>query len=149
MIITFCGHSGYSKKEEDEIEVLDLLEKQIGYESAELYLGGYGGFDNFAYSCCKKYKEKHSNVSLVFVTPYFTIEYQKKHLSALKDQYDYIIYPEIEDRPKRFAITYRNRYMIDRADIVIAYIAHDWGGAFKTYQYAKSKGKIIINLAEK
>lgn len=148
MIVTFCGHSSFTKKEEYEKQLLDLMEKQIGDMKAELYLGGYGEFDSFAYCCCKKYKEMHSNVSLVFVTPYLTLEYQKNHLCAMKEKYDYIIYPEIEDKPKRFAITYRNRYMIDSADIVIAYIDHDWGGAYKTYKYAKSKGKVIINLAE-
>lgn len=124
------------------------MEKQIGDMKAELYLGGYGEFDSFAYQCCKKYKEIHSNVSIVFVTPYITIEYQKNHLHQMEDKYDYIIYPEIEDKPKRFAITYRNRYMIDCADIVIAYVDHDWGGAYKMYKYAQSKGKPIINLAE-
>jgi hypothetical protein len=38
--------------------------------------------------------------------------------------------------------------MIDSADIVIAYIDHAWGGAYKTYSYAKRKKKRIINLGK-
>ena len=111
-----------------------------------MYLGGYGGFDNFAYDCCKKFKETHSKVSLVFVTPYLTAEYQKNHLNYQKTRYDAIIYPEIENKPPRYAITYRNKYMVEKADFVVAYITHDWGGAYKTYQYAKSKKKPIFNV---
>ena len=61
--------------------------------------------------------------------------------------YDSIIYPEIENKPKRYAITYCNRYMVEKADFVVAYITHDWGGAYKTYKYAKQKKKEILNIS--
>lgn len=111
-----------------------------------MYLGGYGGFDNFAYECCKKYKETHSRVSLVFVTPYISIEYQRNHLEFQKGMYDNIIFPDIENKPPKFAIIYRNKYMIEKADYVIAYIDHAFGGAYTTYKYAKTKKKEIYNL---
>lgn len=38
--------------------------------------------------------------------------------------------------------------MVDRADLLIAYITHGWGGAARTYQYAKRKGIPTVNLAE-
>ena len=142
MIITFCGHSDYSGNEEDERKILDLLERKIGNEAAEIFLGGYGGFDEFAYRCCKKYKKDHSSVSLVFVTPYIkglTLEKNKK-------KYDLIIYPELEKIPPRFAISHRNRYMVERADIVVAMIEHCYGGAYNTYKYAERKGKEIFLL---
>ena len=61
-------------------------------------------------------------------------------------RYDAILYPEIEDKPLRFAITYRNKYMVERADYVIAYIDHDWGGAYTAYKHAIRKNKSIFNL---
>ena len=76
-----------------------------------------------------------------------TIDYQKNHLNCDKTRYDLIIYPEIEDKPKRYAITYRNKYMVEVADYVVAYVSHSWGGAYATYNYAKRKGKNIFNLA--
>lgn len=75
MIITFCGHSEYFPVQEDKIRMIALLEKLVGDEAAEFFLGGYDAFDAFAYQCCKKYKEIHPNVSLVFVTPYMHEEY--------------------------------------------------------------------------
>ena len=77
-----------------------------------------------------------------------TIEYQKNHLDDQKRRYDYIIYPEIEDKPKRYAISYRNKYMVEKSDCVIAYVLHKWGGAYSTYTYAKRKGKTVLNIAE-
>ena len=62
--------------------------------------------------------------------------------------YDLILYPELENKPKRYAITYRNRYMVEVADYIIAYVTHDWGGAYATYQHAKKKGKTVFNLAK-
>ena len=54
MILTFCGHAQFIKTEEYENRILSLLEEIIGFDPAEIYLGGYGGFDNFAYECCRK-----------------------------------------------------------------------------------------------
>lgn len=62
--------------------------------------------------------------------------------------YDSIVYPQIEDKPLRFAISYRNRWMVKGADLVVAYVNHKWGGAYKTYAYAIKLGKMIFNLAE-
>ena len=149
MIITFCGHSQFSKTWEHENNVMDFLEKNVGNEPADFYLGGYGNFDNFAYDCCQKYKQRHSNVSLIFVTPYITIEYQKRRLENLEKLYDGIIYPEIEEKPLKFAILYRNRWMIERADYIICSISHSWGGAYKSYRYAKKMKKRIYNITER
>ena len=148
MIVTFCGHAQFHKTEEYEQKILAFLEEKVGDQPADMYLGGYGGFDSFAYDCCKKFKETHPKVSLIFITPYLTVEYQKNHLEYQKTRYDEIVYPDIEDKPPRFAIIYRNRYMVDKADYVVAYVSHDWGGAYTTYKYAQRKGKKIFNLAD-
>ena len=54
--------------------------------------------------------------------------------------------PKIEHVPRRFAIAHRNRWMVDASDVVIAYVHHDWGGAYQTLGYAKRRGKMIILL---
>ena len=148
MIITFCGHSDFQPSTKYEKKILDLLEKKLEDQCTEIYLGGYGAFDNFAYDCCKKYKNSHPNVSLVFVAPYLSVEYQKKHLNEFQKKYDLIVYPEIENVPPKFAIAYRNRYMIEKANYVVAYITRSFGGAYTTYSYAKRNGKPIFNIAE-
>lgn len=82
-----------------------------------------------------------------FVTPYVTEEYQKNRLECVKEMYDSIIYPEIEDKPLRFAIVYRNRYIVESSDIIIAFIQHKSGGTYKAVRYAEKIGKAVNNLA--
>ncbi len=142
MIVTFCGHSQFFGSHEYENMMFEILEREVGDQPAEMYLGGYGDFDSFAYACCKRYKKSHPKVSLVFVTPYLKVDPMRVC------NYDSIFYPELENIPQRFAISYRNKYMVEKADLVIAFINHDWGRAYKTYSYAQNKGKRIINLVE-
>ena len=147
MVVAFCGHGDFLRSEEYERKLFDFLREKVGDGAAEFYLGGYGGFDCFAYDCCKAYQKTNPKVSLVLVTPYIHLEYQRNYLREQAKKYDDILYPEIEDKPKRYAIVYRNRYMMERADYVVAYITRTWGGAYTTYQYAKRKGKEIFDLA--
>ena len=71
----------------------------------------------------------------------------KGELSQSQDYTD-TMYPEgIETVPKRFAIDWRNRWMLKQADYVVTYITHSWGGAAKYEQLAKKHEKIIYNLS--
>ena len=140
MVITFCGHSTFCKTEEIEEQLLSILQSQVGETRCDFYLGGYGSFDGFARECCRKYQSEHPNVSLVYVTPYLEIDELTLKL------YDESVYPPLEDKPRKFAISYRNKWMVENADLVIAYINHSDGGAWQTYQHAQRKKKQIINL---
>lgn len=146
MIISFCGHSDYIAKKDDIQTLLNYLNTIIGNSSVVFMLGEYGNFDRFAYHCCALYKENHANASLLYVTPYL----ESKTLQSLSSEqrFDDIVYPSLEKIPKRYAILHRNRYMVEQADIIIVYITHTFGGAYKTYQYAMKLKKRIFNLAD-
>lgn len=146
MIITFCGHSTFTPTPEYEQKLLSLLHELVVDGNTEFFLGEHGAFDTFAYECCKKFKATHPNVKLIFVTPYISPEYQKNHLNYQEKRYDHMIYPPLENVPPKFAISRRNKWMVQKSDLVIAYIRHDWGGAYKTYQYARHLGKKICDL---
>jgi len=143
MRITFCGHSDFIRTVEYEKAILKILEAEIGYDKAEIYLGEYGLFDNFAFECSQKFKATHPNVSLIFVTPYLS-----KISKETSDRYDEIIYPNLEGVPKKFAISYRNKYMIEKADVVVAYINRAYGGAYESYKVAIRNKKKIYNLSK-
>ena len=142
MVISFCGHSTFCKTAEIEEQLLSILQSQVGNDHVDFYLGGYGSFDSFARECCRKFQSEHPNASLVFVTPYLEIDKFKQ------DLYDESVYPPLEDKPRKFAISYRNKWMVENADLVIAYVNHSSGGAYTTYQHAKRKKKQIINLGK-
>lgn len=58
--------------------------------------------------------------------------------------YDNSLYPPLEDVPPRYAISRRNRLLVEHSDIVVAYVQHSWGGAATTLSFATRKGKPII-----
>ena len=147
MIIAFFGHSNFNNDEKFEKHLISLIDSITSDERIDFFLGNYGSFDSFAYKCCKKYKEKNKNASLIFVTPYISEGYNSR-LEYAKNMYDMIIYPEIESKPKRLAIYYRNRYMVERADVIICYINKHYGGAHEAIKYAKHLGKYIINIVD-
>lgn len=141
MTITFCGHSDFNMTSKYEQILMALFESLLSGDKIEFYLGGYGQFDSFAFSCAKKFKQTHPLASLIFVSPYLKIN------RTICD-YDGIIYPELENIPRKYAILQRNRYMIEKADLVFAYINKSYGGAHQAFIYAKKLGKKIINLAD-
>ena len=144
MTITFCGHSDFIPNDDCEQKILSILEQTVGDSPAELLLGGYGNFDAFALACGKKYKSIHKGVRLVFVTPYLKNDSYTREYSS---SYDLTVYPPIENVPPKYAISHRNKYMVECADIVIAFVKYSFGGAYKTYKHAISKGKTVFNLA--
>ena len=147
MIVAFMGHAQYRRMQEDEKRILDIMEQRVGDAPCDFYLGEYGEFDRLAYDCAKRYKEKHAQCRLVFVTPYLPAEHNR-YVSQQWKRFDCVLYPEIEKTPRRYAILHRNRYIADNADFLIAYLTHTYGGAYKMYQYAKRKNKEIYNIAE-
>lgn len=146
MIITFCGHSNCLFIDEEKEKLKQLLIKEIRKNpTCKFYLGGYGDFDSLCLRTLRELKTYFPNIELLFITPYLDNNYSKLQLA--KYYYDDIIFPPIENVPSKFAILKRNKWMVDSADLVIAYVKYSWGGASKTLEHAKRKKKPIINLA--
>ena len=149
MIITFCGHAEVGENKERLRErVLTAIESVAVGEEVVFYLGGYGDFDGIAREACKQFQSTHPSSRLIFVTPYLDQSYLDNRAFRLT-QYDEIIFPEIENSLPRYAISKRNEWMVNKADLVIAYVNYGWGGAAKTLAYAKKKGKAFVNLGKK
>lgn len=106
------------------------------------YLGGYGAFDSLAASVLRKQKKRYPQIELVLVLAYLKTRQDISY-------YDSTVYPPLEAVPRRFAISYRNRWMVESTDVIVAYVLHDWGGAATTLQYAKQKKKPIISFADR
>lgn len=146
MIITFVGHRTIGEinllKEKIRSVILKEITKQ---EKITFYCGGYGGFDITCANACREIKTKVKEAEIVLVTPYLKQEYLKN----INEQnlYDSIVYPPIENVPFRLAIIKRNEWMVEKASLIIAYVEHSYGGAYKTLEFAKRKNKRIINLA--
>ena len=134
MNVTFCGHSQIWKREEVEKWLFNVTKKLIQQGATTFYLGGYGAFDSLVASVLRELKKDYPQIELILVLAYLNTE---RNTSG----YDSTVYPPLEDVPRRFAITHRNRWMVDVADVVVAYVLHDWGGAATTLRYANQEAK--------
>lgn len=143
MIVGFFGHSSYFSRDITVEEVVALLEKEINCCDVDFYLGNYGNFDNFAYSVAKEYQKAHLNSKLVFITPYLN----NVRCNDFAKKCDCSIYPEIEKVPLKFAIIERNKWVVRHSDLLIFYYK-TIGKTRDIYEYAISKNKRVINLAE-
>ncbi len=150
MIITFIGHSSLNNCKDLRSKIENaIIENTTSEGYISFYCGGYGDFDNLCAGVCRSIKENKSNCENVFITPYITERQQKKMQYLIDNKlYDSTIYPPLENVPDKFAIIKRNEWMIDQADLIIAFVKHTYGGAFTALEYARKKKKHIINLAE-
>jgi uncharacterized phage-like protein YoqJ len=153
--ITFCGHREVVDEETVLKKLTACLEPFFNVESNRIgglllfYCGGCGAFDRLAAQAIDILRKKYPNIAVekIFVTPYITISYQET-INLMKEFYDEVIYPSLENVPPKYAISHRNQWMVDQSDYVIAYITHGWGGAAKTLTYAKRKHKQIISISD-
>lgn len=150
MIVTFCGHRNVSDNAIITDRLTDaitnlFLEATTDNVPISFYCGGYGEFDRLAENVIDRVRNNFPNTRYekIFVTPYITQSYQYRN-EQMKRRFNDIIYPPIENVPYRYAIIRRNEWMIDSADIIIAYVKYSWGGAARTLEYAKRKKKTVI-----
>lgn len=143
-VCSFCGHS--SVPESVKAPLIEAIEALITENKVDcFYVGNHGGFDRMVLSALHEAKERHPSMQYAVVLAY---------MPGKKPEYQYAddaetIYPDgLEAVPRRYAITHRNRWLVDQAEYLIAYIDHDYGGAAQTLRYARGKKTVqIINIA--
>lgn len=114
----------------------------IEFGVTEFVVGQYGIFDRMAARVVRKAKQRHPEVSLVLLLPYYRPE-------KINGEWDGMFYPPgMEKVPKRLAIVRANRYMLDYCDYLIAYAKYP-GNSRDVMEYAKKRGTHIENLAER
>ncbi len=108
----------------------------------KFYVGNQGNFDRMAKSVLQTLQKKYAYIIYYIVLAYFPS--QKEEVDDAET-----IYPDgLETVPRRFAISHRNRWMLQQSDYVVGYITHSWGGAAQFFAQAKRQGKQVINLGE-
>ncbi len=145
MIVTFCGHANAYLTPDETSNLKEVITSIILKNSTTEFLcGHYGKFDILCFNILKKLQIEYPSIKINFVTPYISPNYSK--LTELKNIYDEIIYPNLENIPYKFAIIERNKWMIKKSDVVIAYVKRSFGGARKTLDFAQKQNKKIIEI---
>lgn len=148
--VSFFGHREIDRFREVERQVESLVFKLIEEKDyVDFLVGRNGEFDQIAAATVRRAKECYrGKCSLIWVMPYEMAEY-RENKKAYDQYYDEVeTCPESDGTYPKAAYQIRNRSMVDRSDLVIFYVTHHSGGAYQTMQYAKGKGKTIINIAD-
>ena len=138
-VCTFFGHRdciGLSKQRLEEA-IEDLI---LNHDVDLFYVGNEGLFDALVHWVLFAMKKKYPHIHYAVV-----LAYPPKNRPG--EDYSGTLLPEgIEEIHPKYAIVWRNRWMLQRADCVITYVTHSWGGAAWFAEEAKRQSKRIINL---
>lgn len=149
--VSFFGHREVENFFEVERRVEELVRKLLtDKEYVEFLVGRNGEFDQLAASTIRRVKRLAGgdNAALVLVLPYMTAEFANNQ-DSFETYYDEIELSEAAaGKHFKSAIQTRNREMIERSDMVICYVTHKSGGAYRSMQYAKKQDKKVINVAD-
>ena len=143
MTCAFFGHkeSPDSIKPLLEEEIRKLIENE-GYE--EFLVGNQGRFDAMVYSTLKRLQSEYPAIRFYVVLAYMP----GRNTEYTTIDYTDTIFPEgLETVPRRFAISRRNKWIVDNSNAVICYVSHTWGGAYQAVILAEKRNLSIINLA--
>lgn len=138
---TFFGHRecpGSIKIKLREV----LIDLTTNYDVDMFYVGNQGLFDAIVHGVLRELKKEYPQIDYAVVLAYMPGK-QTEY-----DDYSDTMLPEgIESVHPRYAISWRNKWMLQQSDYVVSYITHNWGSAVQFVNKARSKGKTVINLA--
>ena len=135
--VTFFGHRDTPKETEPALRLtlIDLIENK---NATLFYVGNHGNFDAMVH-------RQLEDLSKTYPIKYYVVFAYIPGKNDTPDEYS--ILPEgIETVPRRFAINYRNKWMLTKSDIVVTYVTRPVGGAWEFKQMAEKHKKIIIAI---
>lgn len=141
MVGTFFGHRDTPDQVRPRLRavLLDLIERR---GVTQFYVGTHGNFDAMARELLAELERSHGIRYTVVLSAL------PKKTNPLCGS-DHTILPEgIETVLPRFAILYRNKWMIERSDFVVTYVNRAFGGAAQGKALAEKKKKTVIELAK-
>ena len=142
--IKSCAFTGHRKLEEDfsPKKLWDSIEGYIKNGATDFYNGMAQGFDLLAAEAVLMLKRRYPEVRLIACIPCYNQE--RAYSDTDKARYAAILQKADEkvllsEEYYRGCMIQRNKYMMDRADALIAYQNKDKGGAAYTVRYCQKK----------
>ncbi len=135
--VTFFGHRDTPKETEPvlRLTLIDLIENK---NATVFYVGNHGNFDAMV-------RRQLEDLSKTYPIKYYVVLAYTPGKNAEPDEHS--IFPEgIETVPRRFAINYRNKWMLGKSDIVVTYVTRPFGGAWEFKQMAEKSQKKVLDL---
>ncbi len=135
---TFFGHRDCPEAIRTKLQKV-LIDLITNHNITMFYVGHQGQFDALVRSTLRQLKNTYPQIEYAVV-----LAYMPKDTSG--DYTDTMLPEGIEAVHSRYAISWRNNWMLKNADYVVTYITHTWGGAAQYARKAKAQGKYIVNI---
>lgn len=140
MICTFFGHRDCSADIEPKLYA--VIEQLITEHSVHtFYVEHQGLLDGYVRSALCKIRTKYPDVEYAVVLAYLPRQ------SNRNDDFSDTMFPEgAEEVHPKYAIDWRNRWMLKQSNFVVCYLRQRCGGAAKYVNIAQRQRKQIIYL---
>ena len=137
---TFFGHRDcpYHIRPILKDAIIDLIEN---HGVKQFFIGTHGAFDRLAISVLCELSEIYTGILCTVVLSYVP---QKKE----EYPFETLLPSGIESVPRRYAINFRNKWMLRNSSHVIFYITHNWSNTSKYADMAVRYNKMVIFLAD-
>ena len=139
-ICTFFGHRECPDSIKARLREV-LVELVTNHEVDMFYVGNQGRFDAIVRSVLREVKKEYPQIIYAVVLAYMPGEH-----TEYEDYSDTMLPEGIESVHPRYAISWRNNWMLRQSDYVVSYITHSWGGAAQFAKKAEGQRKTVINL---
>ena len=141
-VCTFFGHHDCPNTIMPKLKevVVDLIEH---HNVDTFYVGRQGMFDSIVRFVLRELTQLYPHIKYSVVLERVP---EKKNEFDLNDYSDTMLPEGIENVHPRYAISWRNRWMIKQSEYVVAYVIRPWGGAASFMNMAVRQKKVIINI---
>ena len=138
---TFFGHRECPDSVNTKLREV-LIDLISNHDVDMFYVGSQGRFDVIVRSVLRGVKKEYPQINYAVVLAYMP----KKH-TVYDDYLDTMLPEGIESVHPRFAISWRNNWMLKQSEYVVTYITHSWGGAAQFAKKSAKQGKVVINMS--
>ena len=140
-VCTFFGHRDCPSSIQPKLKAafIDLIENHAVHT---FYVGNHGAFDSLVRSTLQELTQSYPQIRYTVVLAYLPTK-------QTDFPYENLLPDGIENIPKRFAISFRNKWMLKQSDFVVTYITHSGGGAAQFVELAEKQKKTVIHLTSK
>ncbi len=139
---TFFGHSDCPETIRPNLQAV-LIDLIVNQNVEMFYVGNQGRFDAIVRNVLRDLKTDYPSINYAVV-----LAYMPGKQSEYDDYSDTMLPEGIETVHPRYAISWRNNWMLKKSDYVVTYITRAWGGAVRYANQATTQKKLIVSLAE-
>ena len=140
-VCTFFGHRDCPDTIKPKLH--QVLINLINNHNVDMfYVGNQGRFDAIVRSELRDLQREYPQINYAVV-----LAYMPGRQTEYEDHPDTMLPEGIESVHPRYAISWRNNWMLKQSDYVVTYITHAYGGAAQYVKKARQQNKRVFSLS--